>query len=364
MKGVLCGQNPIEWAASFREFSYDCSNCKTTCCSVYKIVLSDEEVNKLQAELRDLKSVFEDGEGKRWLMQTEEGDCMMLKDGMCSIHNFKPKVCRDYPLVLNLASDGTIKVDCKRVCPASECGVKVDEQLISGFLGSMSEGGRDYYTLQSNSYRNLTRRLREKHPKLECLNEIELLTELALRESIEEDFNPNRVQAYIGKLGDFSDNYLRSLKDGSLKIGDSTNVANEQSPLNPLESLLAAGVRALRFQVEHPTLEGPLMLKHGMLKTPQGSLKTGDLKKPEIKNGEKQKLLEYLAEVSRRGPTSQYVIKSLRDAKHKNVFEAMANYLLHHASAVYLYLNIYDDLYEVIASHEYSLKKRIDVLLS
>jgi hypothetical protein len=46
------------------------------------------------------------------------------------------------------------------------------------------------------------------------------------------------------------------------------------------------------------------------------------------------------------------------------VFDAMGNYLFHTACGLAVYMNLYPDVQQAIASYEYSLKRRIDVFLS
>jgi Fe-S-cluster containining protein len=347
MHGMLVEPYRLDWETSFAILSYDCSSCPVSCCSIYSVMLGGDDIRRLTAGLPGGKRVIETRESSILLRRTGKGACVLLKGRLCSVHSIKPSVCRNYPLKLNPASDGRIKVDAERLCPPAQDGVLVDEQEVLRAIQSFLEEYGDYYLLQSNAYRNLTNRLKEKHPMLADLDGVERLTALALRESFEGGFSPRRVYDCVKSLD-----------------GGKSGLSGETNPLTPLEGVFHAGVSIIKFSGEG-TLEDHIAYRNGILQTPYGRFTSKNLKRQfELSSKQRQQLLDYLVEVSKRGKTSQYVIKSLRDGKKNSVFDAMGNYLFHTACGLAVYMNLYPDVQQAIASYEYSLKRRIDVFLS
>ena len=78
-----------------------CSACGT-CCKLFLINLSEEEYKskkyRTQFEAFGLVNDFTEAEmcGANIIEQKEDGSCFYLKDGKCSIHDTRPKACREF----------------------------------------------------------------------------------------------------------------------------------------------------------------------------------------------------------------------------------------------------------------------------
>jgi uncharacterized protein len=77
----------------------DCLAC-SNCCKVISPALNKKEINEISGRL----SMNADEFSKKYLQKDEEGDmlirskpCPFLTEKGCSIHDIKPKTCREYP---------------------------------------------------------------------------------------------------------------------------------------------------------------------------------------------------------------------------------------------------------------------------
>lgn len=78
----------------------NCDKCGV-CCELFMINLSKQEYNSGK-----FKTIFQDfGElefklakecGANFLAKKKEGSCVYLKNNLCSIHESRPKVCREF----------------------------------------------------------------------------------------------------------------------------------------------------------------------------------------------------------------------------------------------------------------------------
>ena len=75
-------------------------NQSGVCCKLFLINLDEEEYKSKQ-----FQTVFEEHienwkeaeeYGAHFLKQKKDGSCIYLKDNLCSIHNERPKVCREF----------------------------------------------------------------------------------------------------------------------------------------------------------------------------------------------------------------------------------------------------------------------------
>ena len=78
-----------------------CSACGV-CCKLFLINLTEEEYKsgkyRTQFESFGLINDFTEAEmcGANIIEQKEDGSCFYLKDGKCSIHDTRPKACREF----------------------------------------------------------------------------------------------------------------------------------------------------------------------------------------------------------------------------------------------------------------------------
>ena len=78
-----------------------CFECGT-CCKLFLINLTEEEYKsgkyKTQFEMFGLINDFKEAErcAANIIEQKEDGSCVYLKEGKCSIHQIRPKSCREF----------------------------------------------------------------------------------------------------------------------------------------------------------------------------------------------------------------------------------------------------------------------------
>ncbi|MFH1939371.1 MAG: YkgJ family cysteine cluster protein [bacterium] len=78
-----------------------CFECGT-CCKLFLISLTEKEYKsekyKTQFEIFGLIDDFKEAEecGANIIEQEEDGSCIYLKEGKCSIHQMRPESCRDF----------------------------------------------------------------------------------------------------------------------------------------------------------------------------------------------------------------------------------------------------------------------------
>ena len=78
-----------------------CSQCGV-CCKLFVINLTEEEYKsrkyKTQFEEFEFVEDFKDAElcAANIITQKEDGSCIYLKDGKCSIHGMRPRACRNF----------------------------------------------------------------------------------------------------------------------------------------------------------------------------------------------------------------------------------------------------------------------------
>ncbi|MGQ9478877.1 MAG: YkgJ family cysteine cluster protein [Thermoproteota archaeon] len=77
-----------------RNTLFRCRLCGEKCCGLQP-ELSEEEVSRIITMFPSFKPYFSP-EG-RVILLNEKGFCPFLKNGLCSIHKFKPALCRIYP---------------------------------------------------------------------------------------------------------------------------------------------------------------------------------------------------------------------------------------------------------------------------
>lgn len=89
-----------------------CLQCGT-CCRLFLINLTEEEYKsrdyKTEFDMLGIVDDFVEAEmcGANIIAQNDDGSCIYLKTGKCSIHDKRPKVCRNFFCSSN---DGQFKV--------------------------------------------------------------------------------------------------------------------------------------------------------------------------------------------------------------------------------------------------------------
>lgn len=117
----------------YKDFKCKCDKCRHTCCSLWKIPVSQDEYFKLigmdcSKELQDkLDIAFEDPKTKdektyKYISFNWLGNCPMQKDGLCLLHKEKgedklPRICRLFPRSLKKINNQLI-ASCSSSCEA------------------------------------------------------------------------------------------------------------------------------------------------------------------------------------------------------------------------------------------------------
>jgi Fe-S-cluster containining protein len=97
----LAAGNFSDWLRAMRlalagrgEMDVACGECRGCCVSSYYVKVRDHE---LEAIARIGVGQLQPGPpGSRLLGFTEDGHCLMLRDGECSIYSHRPETCRTY----------------------------------------------------------------------------------------------------------------------------------------------------------------------------------------------------------------------------------------------------------------------------
>lgn len=138
-------------------FSYRCRGCGR-CCVHKRIQVNPYEILRL-ARNRGLSTgkfcrryLEQDGP---WLRTTEEGACVFLRDGGCSVHPDRPLACRTYPLGRWRSADAEETFRRLRSHPRSE-GVFGRDGTVQRFL---DEQGVAPYAEAADRYQALFYRL-------------------------------------------------------------------------------------------------------------------------------------------------------------------------------------------------------------
>ena len=82
-------------------YTMKCNQCGV-CCKLFMINLTEEEYKsgryKTMFEEFGIVEDFEEAEmtGANILTQNDDGSCIYLKEGKCSIHDERPKSCRNF----------------------------------------------------------------------------------------------------------------------------------------------------------------------------------------------------------------------------------------------------------------------------
>ncbi|MBT3721551.1 YkgJ family cysteine cluster protein [archaeon] len=76
-----------------------CKNCRK-CCTGTSIKIYPEDITRWKDQdrldiLLSISSLL--GESRQFIKKKENEECIFLKNGLCLIHDTKPKVCKEYP---------------------------------------------------------------------------------------------------------------------------------------------------------------------------------------------------------------------------------------------------------------------------
>lgn len=96
------------------QIAIDCSDCGGRCCLDQRVILSKSDIDRIASRGYKLEDFAEFRDGF-WRLKNYMGPCVFLdrRTGKCTIHEFKPTVCRLYPVIY---FDGKVAIDVE-TCP-------------------------------------------------------------------------------------------------------------------------------------------------------------------------------------------------------------------------------------------------------
>ena len=107
-----------------------------------EIILLPKDIDRIKnAGLSHLIQIK--GNGVHTISTASDGTCIALKDGRCSIYDFRPAICRAYPLYLDMFSG---------VCVLTECPVVPKDIHLDDHSDAL-ENLLDIYQYWINFYR-------------------------------------------------------------------------------------------------------------------------------------------------------------------------------------------------------------------
>lgn len=143
-------------ASKLIESHFSCTRCSKCCRGAF----GDNTVAVFPGEVREImaasgKSWFEvveppggddyDDQGNlhvfEWVLRrTPEGDCMFLKDGLCTVYEVRPHICRTYPFRLDSAAMESYDCESTDTCRTGSSEMSsVAEALITRRIRELEE---------------------------------------------------------------------------------------------------------------------------------------------------------------------------------------------------------------------------------
>jgi len=129
------GEYPVEKLCKIiKEVGFECDMCAKCCTHEFNdhIFLLDQEVHRIRKIASDtLKPApyfeFCDNNGTFYvsgyaLRTKEDGSCMFLEGGRCSIYEDRPMICKLYPYMLHREADDSGKMDWRQISGLNEHG--------------------------------------------------------------------------------------------------------------------------------------------------------------------------------------------------------------------------------------------------
>ncbi len=134
---------------------FRCLKCALCCMDVGP---RERRILLLEAEARRISEALSRGVGEfalevegekpfRYLMRKDDGRCIFLRDGLCSIYELRPIICRFYPFKLERVWGKGLRFSHTEECPGIGKGPRLRRSYFEGLLKlleeDLEEGSRD-----------------------------------------------------------------------------------------------------------------------------------------------------------------------------------------------------------------------------
>jgi uncharacterized protein len=139
-------------------FSFECGRC-SLCCSFKKIQVNPYEIARLAANLKITTSdVIRSNTSEGVYLKTrDDGQCVFLESGGCSVHPDRPLVCRLYPLGRRLSKHGEESFIYSNLHPECRGTVSYNQTIEEYMTGQ----GAHEFLYAGENYRTLLKQLVE-----------------------------------------------------------------------------------------------------------------------------------------------------------------------------------------------------------
>lgn len=143
------------------EFNCKQNNCTSHCCLSFEGIssklslLEDRKFSEIILTKKDKQLLLNNGyesyvytknDGNSYLKTSSNGICIAFSEGRCSINNFKPTICKAYPLYIDMFSG---------LCAIKNCpGINYIENDIKKYTDDIASV-LDLYQYWIDYYRNI-----------------------------------------------------------------------------------------------------------------------------------------------------------------------------------------------------------------
>lgn len=171
-----------------RMVEFNCILCGK-CCEWYWIPLTHLDMFRLKfyggytlKKILDLKDIQRNDLKNEYVVKIEDGEyyialrreedaCIFLDEGKCSVHKFKPLVCRFYPFLYVIKDDGGIVIEVNDEAIGKCPGLKLDSEIIPKDIERSLKKLAKIRLLELNLWRETIKSWNETMGAKGCLSE-------------------------------------------------------------------------------------------------------------------------------------------------------------------------------------------------
>jgi Fe-S-cluster containining protein len=139
MKGEV---GNLVWKTTFDSLKWKCYSCEV-CCKYFSVFLTTQDAYRLRSQgLGD--KVGRTVDGRDFVVKPEWGECSFLQNRLCKIYKNRPDCCAQYPFIMNIAADGTLRISATRTCPYLGKGKNLTGSYFSGLAEQSMRNTPDF----------------------------------------------------------------------------------------------------------------------------------------------------------------------------------------------------------------------------